>query len=281
MITREYIATKSFFAGEINLKINEQERIQFDGFKAVIRGQEYKCSSLMAAVRAGLLSLAQIDKSGKKIEQAEPIAEAPEDRAKRLKEERLRQINGAKGNGEILEEVSVKTKVVKRDGTPVKKQAEAFESPDPKESSKRQPKIIQESEGEEVAKIKKSASGTEEDTSKSFFEALIDGERKKLDVSRDQYAAKKVVKKDDQSDAVEVKKLVDSVEGSSEITASKDPLKGWKSLNSKKKEAFIKKATDTSLIKRIIDSEGGAIRRKAEERLAEVSHAKESVGQHP
>jgi hypothetical protein len=280
-MTREYIATKSFFAGEINLKINEQERIQFDGFKATIRGQEYKCSTLMAAVRAGLLSLAQVDKSGQKIEQAEPIAEAPEARAKRLKEERLRQINGAKGNGEILEEVSTKPKVVKRDGTPVKKAVEPVETPPQKVETKTPPKIIQESEGEEIAKIKKSASGTEEDNSKSFFEALLDGERKKLEISRDQYAAKKVIKKDDQSDAVEVKKLVDSVEGSSEILTSKDPLKGWKSMNSKKKEAFIKKATDISLIKRIIDSEGGALRRKAEERLAEVDHAEKSVGQHP
>lgn len=280
-MTREYIATKTFFAGEINQRINDQERIQFDGFKAVIRGQEYKCSSLMAAIKAGLLALAQVDKSGKTIEQAEPITEAPEARAKRLKEERLRQINGAKGNGEILEEVSTKpSKVVKRDGTPVKKkEPEAVPAPEVKRQA---PKIIQESEGEEVAKIKKSASGTEEDSSKSFFEALLDGERKKLEVARDQYATKKVVKTDDQSEAVEVKKLVDSVESvSAEIAPAKDPLKGWKSMNSKKKEAFIKKATDTSLIKRIIDSEGGAIRRKAEERLAEVDHAKESVGQHP
>lgn len=280
MTTREYIATKSFFAGEINLKINEQERVQFDGFKAVIRGQEYKCSTLMAAIRAGLLSLAQTDKAGKPMEQSAPM-ESAEDRAKRIKEERLRQVNGAKGNGEILEEVATKpSKVVKRDGTPVQIQPVEIIDKNTKTAKKEKKVIIQESEGQEVAKVTKSPSGTEEDTSKSFFEALIDGERKKLEVSRDQYAAKKVVKIDTQDEAKEVKKLVESVGEASEVTAAKDPLKGWKSMTAKKKEAFIKKATDSSLIKRIIDTEGGAIRRKAEKRLAEVDHAEKPVGQH-
>jgi hypothetical protein len=277
MMTKEYIATKSFFAGEINLKINEQERIKFDGFKAHIRGQEYKCSSLMAAVRAGLLALAQTDKAGKAIEQEDP-SESAEVRAKRLKEERLRQINGAKGNGEILEEIAVKpSKVVKRDGTPIS--AQPVEIIDKKPFSKREKKVvIQETEGTEVGKIKKSA-GMEDDASKSFYEALLDGEKKKLEVAKDQYAAKKPIKKD-QDEAVEVKKLVESIGEKSEITPKSDPLKSWKSLTAKKKEAFIKKATDISLIKQIIDSEGGAIRRKAEERLVEVKDA-EAVGQHP
>lgn len=279
MMTKEYIATKSFFAGEINLKINDQERIKFDGFKAHIRGQEYKCSSLMAAVRAGLLALAQTDKSGNPIEAVSPPSESAEARAKRLKEERLRQVNGAKGNGEILEEVSVKpSKVVKRDGTPVVTQPVELNKVEPK--LKREKKVvIQETEGTEVAKVKKSA-GAEDDTSKSFYEALLEGDKKKLEVAKDQYAAKKVVKKDKQDDSVEVKKLVESVGDKSETTPKSDPLKSWKSLTVKKKEAFIKKATDISLIKRIIDSEGGSIRRKAEERLVEVKDA-ESVGQHP
>jgi hypothetical protein len=276
---REYIATKSFFAGEINLKINEQERIRFDGFKAMIRGQEYKCSTLMAAIRAGLLTLAQTDATGKQIEQMEPVKESAEQRAKRLKEERLRAINGAKGNGEILEEITVKpTKVVKRDGTPVMAQATTEVSEKPKKKEKRA--IIQENEGKEVAKVSKPEAGIEDDTSKSFYEALLDGEKKKLEIAKDQFAAKKVIKKDNQDDAVEVKKLVESVGDASEITPKKDPMKSWKSMTVKKKEAFIKKQTDISLIKRIIDSEGGTIRRKAEERLAEVDHAKD-VGQHP
>ena len=278
---REYIATKSFFAGEINLKINEQERIRFDGFKAMIRGQEYKCSTLMAAIRVGLLTLAQTDATGKQIEQTEPMKESPEQRAKRLKEERLRAINGAKGNGEILEEITVKpTKVVKRDGTPVTTQS-AIEAPVSEEKPRKEKRaIIQENEGKEVAKVSKPDAGVEDDSSKSFYEALLDGEKKKLEVAKDQFAAKKVIKKDNQDDAVEVKKLVESVGDASEITPKKDPLKSWKSMTVKKKEAFIKKQTDISLIKRIIDSEGGTIRRKAEERLAEVDHAKD-VGQHP
>jgi hypothetical protein len=276
---REYIATKSFFAGEINLKINEQERIRFDGFKALIRGQEYKCSTLMAAIRAGLLLLAHTDASGKPIEQTEPVKESAEQKAKRLKEERLRSLNGAKGNGEILEEITVKpSKIVKRDGTPVGSSQPAVSEEKSKKKEKRS--IIQETEGLEVAKVAKSTSGVEEDSSKSFYESLLDGEKKKLEVAKDQFAAKKVVKKDNQDDAVEVKKLVESVGDASEITPKKDPLKTWKSMTVKKKEAFIKKQTDISLIKRIIDSEGGSIRRKAEERLAEVDHAKD-VGQHP
>lgn len=168
-MTKEYIATKSFFAGEINLKINEQERVKFDGFKAHIRGQEYKCGSLMAAIRAGLLTLAQTDKSGKPIE-VETTQESSEVRAKRLKEERLRQINGAKGNGEILEEVSVKpSKVVKRDGTPVSTTTETVDKKAETPKLRREKKaIIQETEGTEVAKVKKSA-GAEDDTTKAFI----------------------------------------------------------------------------------------------------------------
>jgi len=275
---REYIATKTFFAGEINLKINEQERIKFDGFKALIRGQEYKCSTLMAAVRAGLLMLAQTDASGKSIEHVE---ESAENRAKRMKEERLRAINGAKGNGEILEEIAVKpSKVVKRDGTPVA-QAAVVEIAEVKHPKKEKRAVVQENEGKEVAKVTKAKSGLEEDTSKSFYEAMLDGDKKKLEIAKDQFA-RKVIKKSSQDDAVEVKKLVESVGEASEITPKKDPLKSWKSFTVKKKEAFIKKATDISLIKRIIDSEGGNLRRKAEERLAEVDHAKaKDVGQHP
>lgn len=279
-MNREYIATKSFFAGEINLKINEQERVKFDGFKAHIRGQEYKCSSLMAAIRAGLLTLALTDKAGKPIEQEAAPQESAEARAKRLKEERLRQVNGAKGNGEILEEVSVKpSKVVKRDGTPLSQPSEVVDKTPETPKLKQKKAVVQETEGTEVGKVKKPAAGVEDDTSKSFYNALLDGEKKKLEVAKDQYATK-VVKKDTQDDSVEVKKLVESVGDKSEIAPKSDPLKSWKSLTVKKKEAFIKKATDISLIKRIIDSEGGALRRKAEERLVEVKDDK-SVGQHP
>jgi hypothetical protein len=256
---REYIATKSFYSGELDQYVQKDERIKFDGVKAEFRGEDKKAPSLMSAIRAGILSPAQVTSLGKSEEDASIPQESASERAKKAKEARLMQIRGSAGNGQFLEDTEMK-KVDKRI---VKSTVDEKETEIKKDKKVERP-IVQETEGVEVAKVTKNAV-VEDEHPKSFYENLMEGQTKKLEVAKDQFVPK-VIKKDSQDDAIEVKSLVDS-----EMTASKDPLKNWSSLNAKKKATFIKNASDSAVIKQIISKESGSIKRKAEEKLAEIN----------
>lgn len=294
---KEYIALKKFHLGELTTDIMKDERIRFDGTNAIIRGEEVKAPSLMRVVGT-LIQEAVMDSAGKLIEQTTPVnIETPQQRAARMKQERLLKLRGSAGNGEFLEdhEISARAnakvsprktanetpvkdqdaKIIQRDKIDVKtnqdqRLAKKAEELAKSEKNSKPREIINENEGVEVAKIK-NGTFTEDLDPKSFYNSLLDGETKKLEVAKDQYVAKKpVIKMDSQDDAVELKKLVTA----DEITPAVDPLKDWSSMTARKKENFIKKATDTAVIKKIVERETGSVKRKAEERLANLDGSK-------
>jgi len=268
---REYIASKRFYSGELNIYIEKDERLKFDGVRALIRGDEKKAPTLMSAVKAHWLEPVAFDAMGKAIEEAPAVEESAADRAARLKTERLAKLHGVTGNGEFIDDVAHKfAKPIPRPEIPtpaVNKEPEP--APAKREFSA---EIIHETEGVEVAKVKTAGLVTEETDTKGFYEALLDGEKKKLPIENDQFTPvkSKVIKVDNQSDAVEVKKLTASVGEETESTPSTNPLKSWKSMTAKKKESFIKKEKDSQIIKKIINDETGSIKRKAQERLDEL-----------
>jgi hypothetical protein len=219
----------------------------------------------MSAIKAGILAPAQTTTLGKIQGDSAITQETASEKAKKAKEARLMQIRGSAGSGQFLEDTEMK-KVDKR----IVKATEYSAKESPKEDKKHKKverPIVQETEGVEVAKVTKNAL-VEDEQPKSFYENLLEGQSKKLEIAKDQFVPK-VIKKDSQDDAVEIKVLVDS-----EITASKDALKKWSSLNAKKKATFIKNSSDSAVIKQIISKESGSIKRKAEEKLAEINDGK-------
>lgn len=301
---REYIASKRFHLGELDVYIEEGERVKWDGLKAVIKGEEKRVSSISAAIRGGQLQAAKFDSSGKAIEVAPVIEESPQEKAARLKAERLNKLRGSAGSGEFLEDVSsrqamnetpsrfrkakteetklysdVDSRVVKtlnksdllpselggiNVGARVVKTGEAPNKP----VGKRE--IVQESEGVEVAKIKSHVDHTVEEGDKGFYEYMLDGQRKKLSIDKDQYTVpskRPIVQQEDQNDGVEIKKLPKNV---AEAPTGTDPLKNWSKMTATRKENYIKKATDSTILKQIIAKENGVVKRKAEERLEQL-----------
>lgn len=294
---KEYIAVKKFHLGEITKDIMKDERIKFDGTNAIIRGEKVRAPSLMRCVGT-LIQEALTDADGKQLEQTAPSAnfETPQQRSARLKQERLNQLRGSAGSGQFLEDHEMKmkesvtprktsveaplkdqgAKVVPSHNVEVKTNAEAraTKAADTAEKSKKKThskEVLVENDGKVVSKLK-TAAIVEDEQPQSFYEALLEGETKKLDIAKDQFVATKrpVVHLDSQDEAVEVKRLVSA----DEITPSKDPLKEWSSMTATKKENFLKKATDTAVIKKIIERESGGVKRKAEERLANLDGGK-------
>lgn len=296
---REYIATKRFHLGELDVYVEEGERVKWDGLKAVIKGEEKRASSIGAAIRGGQLVAAKFDAAGKEIEAAPVKEETPQERAARLKAERLNKIRGSAGNGQFLEDVKT-SQVEKATPSRYKKEIQSDvdsrvvktinkQASEPSElgdvnvsarvvkagevATKAKPKreVVQESEGVEVAKVKPPVDHTVEESDKGFYEYMMDGERKKLPVDRDQYAIqpkRPIVVQDNQDEAVEVKKLPRDVKEAPEGT---DPLKHWSKMTATRKENYIKKATDSDILKQIIAKENGVVKRKAEERLEQLS----------
>jgi len=302
---REYIALKKFHLGEITKDIFKDERIQFDGTNAIIRGEKVRAPSLMKIVGT-LIQEAFTDVNGKLVEQSVPVnVETPQQRAERLKKERLHQIRGSAGSGQFLDDTDMKSKdkviprhvakeapakdeilkdqdakevkVMKSHQIDVKTNADQRAAKAAAEAAKNVKKthskeVLHEVDGTEVAKIK---TGTvqEDKEPKTFYEALMEGKPKKLDVDKDQFVTsnkRPVIKLESQDEAVEVKRLVNA----DIITPSKDPLKEWSSMTVKKKETFLKKENDTSVLKQIISRETGTVKRKAEERLATLDGGK-------
>lgn len=309
---REYIALKKFHLGEITKDIFKDERIQFDGTNAIIRGEKVRAPSLMRVVGTHIQE-AFVDANGKLLEQTMPVnIETPQQRAERLKKERLHQLRGSAGSGQFLDDTDMKSKDkvlprnVAKEGPQkdeilkdqdaksvktiersdievktgageraIKKTAEAAKN----EKKTHSKEVIHETEGTEVGKIKDfSINGAkakiiEDEDPKSFYQAMLDGTPKKLDVDKDQFVTnskRPVIHLDSQDEAVEVKRLVNG----DFVTPSKDPLKEWSSMTVRKKETFIKKLTDISVIKQVISRETGTVKRKAEERLATLDGGK-------
>jgi len=276
---RDYVVVKGFYSGEFDKYLAENEKIKFDGQKAIFRGETVKAPQLMAAKKVGWIVEAKIDENGQEIKDVAPASvETPEQRAKRIKAERLQKVNGAKGNGEFLDEVVNRqaTKVKKRVESP-SQTAEAAAAEKVEATTKTASlNIVKETEGVEVKKVnlvEEHAVTEDETNNKSFYQALMDGERKKIPIDKDQFIPpkKEVIVLESQDEAVEVKRLLNN---DAEISTTSNPLKEWPKMTAKKKETFIKKATDTVVIKQIINQETGTVKRKAVERLEELNERK-------
>lgn len=302
---REYITTKGFYSGDLDKYVLEKEQIKFDGLRAIFRGEEHKAPQLAAAIKVGWLIPVTTDAKGKLVADVAPEnQETAEQRAKRLRAERLQKINGSAGSGEFLEEHHAKLaqakkvkpveakaepekkkvrELVEADGTAlthpdIKKKAEA-PAPEPKKVRE----LINEQDGDEVKKINVAAHASEEESDPgSFYEALQSGEKKSLSVTRDQY----VPKPSDEDPFKAKAKVVATSDDNSDLQAAlnaqdgvgKHPVKGWSSMSATKKQAYIKKATDNALLKQIIASEKGVVKRKAQERLSEIDSNHEREG---
>lgn len=277
---KEYIASKRFFSGELNDYVEKNERIKFDGVRATFRGETRVAPQLMSAIRAKFLEAAKVGEDGKPIEQAADAEETPVQRAARMKRERLAQVRGVAGNGEFVEDAVFDAKRVAqhRKEQQLKTTADKTVAQDMTEDAAKTKgkklEVVTETEGTEVGKIKTGAIDDSDKNQKTFYDALLNNERKKLPVDKDQFVPdkkRKLVVQDDENDAVEIKKLADSIGESAEIAISGSPLKAWNSLTVRKKETFLKKATDTSVIKKIIEQEKVAsVKKKAEARLQEL-----------
>src|SRR5271168_4593438 len=101
---KEYIAAKRFHSGELNNYVEKDERIKFDGVRAVFRGETRVAPQLMSAVRAGLMEAAKVGEDGKPLDQEPTVPETSVERAARMKKERLAATRGVAGNGEFVED---------------------------------------------------------------------------------------------------------------------------------------------------------------------------------
>ena len=261
----EYIATKEFYSGDLDIYIQKGERIGFDGVKALVRGDEMKAPHLGAAIRTKLLEIATVDALGQALSTPIEKSESPAEKAERLKAERLAKVYGATGNGVPFDEKKgqqVDKRMPRREIALKERVAKESKAKLDIQKETKMP-VITETEGVEVGKVKKTGVAIETDP-KSFYEAMLEGEHKKLSVDQDSYVPKsKVIKVDSQSEAVEVKKLVSA----DQVTPAGDPLKDWGKMNATRKQAFIKKQKDVEVLKKIVESETGETKRKAMERL--------------
>lgn len=276
---REYIAKKEFYSGDIDSYIQKGERVQYDGMKLIIRGEEKKAPGLRAAIGV-FLEAATTDARGKPIDAAPQQTETPKEKAERLKAERIAQVYGGTGNGvpfddkkgqlvdkrQPRKDIELKQHTAKEAKKKLEIEKAANKTALKKTAYQNKPKleVVSETEGVEVAKVKAGVVSENKDP-RTFYETLLDGERKKLSVDKDSYVPQKrpVVVIEDQNEAVEIKRLT----GADQITPSGNALKDWDKMTATKKHAFIKKQNDAEVLKKIAAEETGETKRKAVDKL--------------